>query len=95
MTGSPKGIDHHQDASVRDAAEPTETRLLRRVLQIRTIQGIGVEKNSDGVIEADAVLIRVGLRLPWIPLEHDFSIYLISLRRTLGVVRVECHLECH
>jgi len=47
------------------------------VLQIRTVQGIGVEKDRDSVIESDAVFVRVDLGFQWVPLEHAFSIYLM------------------
>lgn len=38
---------------------------------VRAVQRIRVEKNRDGVIEADAVLLCVGLGLPRVPLEHN------------------------
>ena len=43
-------------------------------------EGVGVEEDAQGIAETDAMLIRVGLRLPWIPVEHEFSIYLIGAR---------------
>jgi hypothetical protein len=44
---------------------------------IRAIERVRVKKNGDGFVKRDTVLVRVGLRLPRIPLEHAFSIYVI------------------
>jgi hypothetical protein len=45
------------------------------MLQVRAVQGIGVEKDRHGLVERDAVFRRVGLGLARVPLEHLFSIY--------------------
>ena len=46
--------------------------------QVRAVEGVGVDKDRHGLIEGDAVFLRVGLGLPRVPLEHDFSIYVKS-----------------
>ena len=45
------------------------------MLEIPAVQAIGIEKDGHGIVERDAVLRRVGLGLPRVPLEHLFSIY--------------------
>jgi hypothetical protein len=40
-----------------------------------------IEKDRHGLIKRDAVFVRVGLGLSRIPLEHEFSIYVIRPKR--------------
>jgi hypothetical protein len=40
------------------------------VLQVRAIECLGIQKDGHGVVERDAVLRRVGLGLPRVPLEQ-------------------------
>lgn len=56
------------------------------MLQVRAVQRVRVEKDRDGLVKRDAVLVRVGLRLPRIPLKHEFSIYVMSPTVSGGVV---------
>ena len=48
------------------------------MLQIWTIESVRVEEDRDGVVKTHTVLVRVGLCLTWIPLEHLLSIYLMQ-----------------
>jgi len=40
------------------------------MLEVGTVQCIGIDEEGDRFIERDAVFVRVGRRLPRIPLEH-------------------------
>ena len=57
------------------STKPQEPRFRRGVLQIRAIECLGIQEDRHSVLEGDAVLRRVGLSLPRVPLEHWFSIY--------------------
>jgi integrase len=48
------------------------------VLQVEAVECVGIQEDRHGVVKRDAVLRRVGLGLPRVPLEHVFSIYGIS-----------------
>ena len=52
-----------------------KSRLRRPMPQVRAVERLGIEKDSHGVIERDAVLRRVALGFARLPLEHAFSIY--------------------
>lgn len=45
------------------------------MLHVSAIERVGIQKDGDGGFKGDAVLRRVGHRLPRVPLEHAFSIY--------------------
>ena len=67
------------------------------MLQVRAIECLGIQEDGHRVLERDAVLRRVGLGLPRIPLEHLFSIYEMAgwldramLTRAHGLVRRNC-----
>jgi len=64
--------------STRPSADRPSRRKPRfgtRVLEVRAVQGVGVEEDRHSVVERHAVFRRVGLGLPRVPLEHTFSIY--------------------
>ena len=58
------------------------------MLQVWTVEGQIVEEDADGLIEHDAVLRRVGLGLPRVPLEHLLSIYVIATSVDESRVRI-------
>lgn len=72
---SPECVCHHEHGSAGASTKPQKPRLRRRVLQVWTVERLGIEEDGHGVIERDAVLRRVGLGLSRVPLEHVFSIY--------------------
>ena len=78
---SPECVRDHEHASTSRSTKPQEPRLRRRVLQVRAIERVGIQEDGHGVVERDAVLRRVGLGLPRVPLEHLFSIYGMPRRR--------------
>jgi len=67
---SPKCVRDHEHMSARGSTKPQEPRLRRRVLQVRAVERLCIEEDSYSVVERDAVLRRVGLGLPRVPLEH-------------------------
>ena len=73
-----------------------KSRLRRRMPQVRAVERLGIEKDSHGVIERDAVLRRVALGVARIPLEHAFSIY--EMHEPAGApcsIRVPLHAESY
>ena len=78
MVDSPQGVDHHQNAPVGRAPQAPKTCFGGGVPQVGTVEGIGIEKDSHGLIEGDAMLLRVGVRLSRVPIEDDLSIYVIA-----------------
>ena len=60
------------------------------MLQIRAVEGVGVQEDRDGLIERDAMFRGIGLRLPRIPLEHQFSIYVTLTRFDSDVSKFTC-----
>ena len=67
---SPECVRDHEHASTSRSTKPQEPRLRRRVLQVRAIERVGIQEDGHRVVERDAVLRRVGLSLPRVPLEH-------------------------
>jgi hypothetical protein len=67
---SPERVRDHQHASTSRSTKPQESRLRRRMLQVGTIKRLGIQENRHSVVEGDAVLRRVGLGLPRVPLEQ-------------------------
>jgi hypothetical protein len=49
--------------------------LRRRVLEVGAIECLGIQEDRHGVLKRDAMLRRVGLSLPRVPLQHAFRIY--------------------
>ena len=80
IPASPDGIRNYQHTLVRGSAEPTKARFSRRVLHVRPVQCVSVEKHGDGFVERHAVFRRVDRRFPRIPLEHEL-VYTESERR--------------
>src|SRR5262245_62061022 len=55
-----------------------ESRFVLRMVQVRAVERVSVEKNRHRLIERDSVFRRIGCSLPPVPLEHLFSIYVMS-----------------
>jgi hypothetical protein len=72
---SPECVRNHEHPSAGGSTKPQEPRFRRGVLQVRAIECLGIQEDRHSVLEGDAVLRRVGLSLPRVPLEHWFSIY--------------------
>src|SRR5688500_10271726 len=58
---SPECVRDHEHVSTGGSTKPQEPRLRRRVLQVRSIECLGIEEHGHGVLERDAVLRRVAL----------------------------------
>src|SRR5215208_3477661 len=65
----------HEHVSAGGSTKPQKPRLRRRMLQVRAVERLGIEKDGHSVIEGDAVLRRADLGISLVPLEHAFSIY--------------------
>lgn len=64
---SPKGVRDHEHAPVSRSAQPQGAELGPGVLEIRAIQGSGIEKDGHGEFEGDAVLRRIDRGFPRVP----------------------------
>lgn len=72
---SPERVRDHQHSTVRCSIQPQTAGFEPGVCEVRAIQRDGIQEDGHGRFERHAVLGRVGIRLPWIPVEHAFSIY--------------------
>ena len=77
MASPPLRVGDDKNATKDGSSNPEKPRFLRRMTDVRPIQGSGIGEDGRGLVERDAVLDEIRRGLLRVPLEHLFSIYRI------------------